>query len=117
MTHYGKRIPTTVLYTKKQLYDITTAFLNCIFHFGRDPTAIKLIMPPLPLPPPLWPMPKFKFTIEDLDHEGADIFLTAVQPKVALREAAIASFKQLYTPETAPTQLVFDHHLIPNLKL
>jgi hypothetical protein len=61
---------------------------------------------PPPLPPPLWPMPKFKIAIEDLDHEGADIFLTAVQPKVALREAAIASFKQLYTPETAPTQLV-----------
>jgi hypothetical protein len=57
-------------------------------------------------------MPKFKVTIEDLDHEGADIFFTTVQPKVALREAAIASFKHLYTPETAPTQSVFDHHLI-----
>jgi hypothetical protein len=68
-------------------------------------------MPPIPVPP-LWPMPKFKITIEDLDHEGADIFLTAVQPKVALREAAIASFNHLYTLETAPTQLVFDHHLI-----
>jgi len=28
-----------------------------------------------------------------------------VQPKVALREAAIASFKHLYTPETAPTHV------------
>ena len=51
-------------------------------------------------------MPKFKITIEDLDHEGADIFLTAVQPKVALREATLASFNHLYTSETAPTQLV-----------
>ena len=72
-------------------------------------------MPPISVPPPLWPIPKFKLTIDDLDHEGADIFLTAVQPKVALRDAAIASFKHLYTPETAPTQSVFDsyhHHLI-----
>ena len=73
-------------------------------------------MPPISVPPPsppVWPIPKFKITIEDLDHEGADIFLKEVQPKVALRESAIASFKHLYTPETAPTQLVFDHHLIP----
>ena len=69
-------------------------------------------MPPISVPPPLpqWPIPKFKIIIEDLDHEGADIFLTAVEPKVALREAAIASFKHLYTPETAPTQLVFVYH-------
>ena len=68
-------------------------------------------MPPIPVPPPIptWPMPKLKLTIEDLDHEGAEIFLTAVQPKVALREAVIASFKQLYTLETAPTQLVFSN--------
>ena len=64
-------------------------------------------MPPIPVPPPLWPMPKFRIIIEDLDHEGADIFLTAVQPKVAMGEAVTASFRQLYTPETAPTQLVF----------
>jgi hypothetical protein len=71
-------------------------------------------MPPPPSPPPPWPMPKLKFTIEDLDHEGADIFLTAVHPKEALHQAVIASFRQLYTPETAPTQLgVYHHHLIP----
>ena len=75
-------------------------------------------MPPIPVPPPLppppiWPMPKFKITIEDLDHEGADIFLTAVQPKVALHEATLASFNHLYTSETAPTQLVlFDPSLL-----
>ena len=71
-------------------------------------------MPPIPVPPPSppppppkkWPIPKFRITIEDLDHEGADIFLNAVQPKVALREATIASFNHLYTTETAPTQLV-----------
>lgn len=66
-------------------------------------------MPPVsiaPPPSPPWSIPKFKLTIEDLDHEGVNIFFTAVQPKVALREAVIASFKWLYTPETAPTQLV-----------
>ena len=52
-------------------------------------------------------LPKFKLTINDLDHEGVDIFLSAVQPKEVLREATIASFKHLYTPETAPTQSVF----------
>jgi hypothetical protein len=62
-------------------------------------------------------LPKFKISIDDLDHEGVDIFLSAVQPKVALREAAIACLKQLYTPETAPTQLVFDHHLIPDVQI
>ena len=71
-----------------------------------------LSMPPISIPssPPSspWPIPKFKLTIEDLDHEGVDIFLSAVQPKVALREAVIASFKWLYTPETVPTQLVFN---------
>lgn len=61
-------------------------------------------MPPVSMPPSPhpWPIPKFKLTIEDLDHEGVDIFLTVVQPKVALRDAVMASFKWLYTPETAP---------------
>ena len=72
-------------------------------------------MPPLPPPPHPWPIPKFKLTIEDLDHEGVDIFLTAVEPKVALREAVIASFKWLYTPETVPTQLVFNHLIINHI--
>lgn len=75
-----------------------------------------IAMPPLPPPPSHpWPIPKFKLTIEDLDHEGVDIFLAAVEPKVALREAVIASFKWLYTPETAPTQLVFNHLIINHI--
>jgi len=61
-------------------------------------------MPPAPVPPPSppWPVPKLLFRIEDLDHEGADVFLEAVQPKVALREAIAASFKWLYTEATVP---------------
>jgi len=84
---------------------------NCIQCISDEQLKAAVIgyqidMPPNPIPPPpLWPMPRLKFTIEDLDHEGAEIFLTAVQPKVALREAVIASFKQLYTPETAPTHV------------
>ncbi|KAF8167508.1 hypothetical protein B0H34DRAFT_646728 [Crassisporium funariophilum] len=63
-------------------------------------------MPPAPVPPPLpWPIPKFNLRIEDLDHQGVDIFLAAVQPKVALREAVIASHKWLYTQDTAPMKV------------
>ncbi|KAF8956074.1 hypothetical protein BDZ97DRAFT_221473 [Flammula alnicola] len=36
------------------------------------------------------------------EHPGADVFFEAVHPKVALHEAVLASFKWLYTPETAP---------------
>ncbi|CAA7268062.1 unnamed protein product [Cyclocybe aegerita] len=49
-----------------------------------------------------WPIPKFNLRIEDLDHEGADIFLGAVKPKEALREAVMASFNHLYTLQTVP---------------
>jgi len=62
-------------------------------------------MPPTPIPPPPypWPVPKFHLRVDDLDHEGADIFLSLIQPKVALRQAVLATFNWLYTPETAPT--------------
>ncbi|KDR85566.1 hypothetical protein GALMADRAFT_218663 [Galerina marginata CBS 339.88] len=61
-------------------------------------------MPPAPVPPPPrpWPLPKLLLRIDDLDHEGTDIFLGAVNPKVALQEAVLASFKWLYTPTTVP---------------
>ncbi|KAJ3503053.1 hypothetical protein NLJ89_g8606 [Agrocybe chaxingu] len=49
-----------------------------------------------------WPIPKLNLRIEDLDHEGADIFLGAVKPKVALREAVMATFNQLYTLKNVP---------------
>lgn len=66
-----------------------------------------------PVPPPLWPVPKLDLRIDDLDHEGADIFLNAVQPKVALREAILASFKWLYTPETVPRTYEFLRPFFP----
>jgi len=74
-------------------------------------------MPPAPSPPcPPWPVPKLHLRIDDLDHEGTDIFLNAVQPKVALREAILASFKWLYTPETAPrTYEFFPYVTMPSL--
>jgi len=74
-------------------------------------------MPPAPLPASLpWPVPKLHLRIDDLDHEGADIFLNAVQPKVALREAILASFNWLYTPETVPrTYEFFPHVTSPSL--
>ncbi|KAF9056004.1 hypothetical protein BJ165DRAFT_466498 [Panaeolus papilionaceus] len=61
-------------------------------------------MAPTPIPPS-WPFPRLNLRIEDLSHEGVDIFLNAVNPKVALEEAVVASFTWLYTPETAPTNV------------
>lgn len=61
-------------------------------------------MPPAHLPPPSqpWPIPQLHLRIDDLEHEGSDIFLGAVNPKAALREAVLASFNWLYTPDTVP---------------
>jgi len=61
-------------------------------------------MPPTSIPPPSrpWPVPKLHLRIDDLQHEGADIFLNAVNPSDALHEAVVASFQWLYTLETAP---------------
>ncbi|KDR85565.1 hypothetical protein GALMADRAFT_218662 [Galerina marginata CBS 339.88] len=61
-------------------------------------------MPPITVSEatPPWPVPQIKLRIDDLDHEGVEIFLNAVNPKDVLRRAILASFKWLYTPETAP---------------
>ena len=58
-------------------------------------------MPPVAVPPD-WPMPRLQLRIEDLDHEGTEIFLNAVNPQVAMREAVMATFRRLYTPESVP---------------
>ncbi|KAG5652921.1 hypothetical protein H0H81_003064 [Sphagnurus paluster] len=56
-----------------------------------------------PIPPPSeWPIPKFSLRIDDLAHPGATIFLHAVDPLAALRDAVVASFTWLYTLETVP---------------
>ncbi|TFK56765.1 plant basic secretory protein, partial [Heliocybe sulcata] len=55
-----------------------------------------------PLPPPQWPIPKFKLEVEDLGHPGAALFFDAVKPTQALRKAALSVFEWLYTPETVP---------------
>lgn len=60
-------------------------------------------MAPTPPREPSWP--QFDLRIEDLSHPGVSIFLASVQPLAALREAVIASFKWLYTPQTAPTNV------------
>ncbi|KAG6854145.1 hypothetical protein C0991_010056 [Blastosporella zonata] len=59
-------------------------------------------MPPIPPQPTPWPIPKLSLRIDDLSHPGARIFLNAVVPLSALRDACIASFEWLYTPDTAP---------------
>lgn len=51
---------------------------------------------------PCWHIPNFVLKIEDLDHEGASIFLENVRPREALKIAVEASYTWLYTPLTAP---------------
>lgn len=51
--------------------------------------------------------------VEDLDHEGATIFLDNVKPKEALKLAVEASYTWLYTPLTAPKQYVHVHDAPP----
>jgi len=67
-------------------------------------------MPPTP-PPPVqldlsWPIPKLKLRIDDLDHEGVGIFLKAIDPNEALRQAVMASFEWLYALETVPRRFM-----------
>jgi len=60
-------------------------------------------MAPTPTAPePTWPIPHLSLRIEDLAHPGTSIFLEAVNPLTALRDAIMASFTWLYTLETAP---------------
>jgi len=61
-------------------------------------------MAPTPPREPSWP--QFDLRVEDLSHPGVSIFFEAVQPLTALRDAVVASYKWLYTPETVPTKSV-----------
>ncbi|TEB38763.1 hypothetical protein FA13DRAFT_1724697 [Coprinellus micaceus] len=63
--------------------------------------------PPSPLP---WPLPKLRLQIDDLEHEGADVFLDNVNPKEALAIAVGASYRWLYTADNPPPKSV---HLSP----
>ncbi|KAF9486422.1 plant basic secretory protein [Pholiota conissans] len=47
-------------------------------------------------------MPKLLIRVDDLAHEGADVFFGAVNAKEALNAAVMASFKWLYTLEDVP---------------
>ena len=64
-------------------------------------------MPPLPRPPPsdpnaAWPVPTLTIRVADLSHPGAKLFFQTTDPYEALREAVIAVYSWLYTPETVP---------------
>lgn len=68
-------------------------------------------MAPLPRPPPCdpnaeWPIPKLTIRCDDLAHPGAKLFFQHVNPYEALREAVIAVYCWLYTPETVPRKYV-----------
>jgi hypothetical protein len=64
-------------------------------------------MPPTPPPEPAWPIPQFNIRIEDLAHPGAAVFLEAVGPNPlpVFQDAALASFKWLYTPASVPRRV------------
>jgi hypothetical protein len=47
-------------------------------------------------------MPRLQLHIEDIGHEGVEVFLNAVNPQVVMQAAVMASFRRLYTPETVP---------------
>ncbi|KAI0095217.1 plant basic secretory protein [Irpex rosettiformis] len=64
-------------------------------------------MPPLPRPPPCdpnadWPIPKLTIRCDDLAHPGAQLFFQHINPCEALREAVLAVYCWLYTPQTVP---------------
>jgi len=65
----------------------------------------------MPVPPiastaaePAWPIPNLNLRVEDLSHPGATVFFEEAHPTTVLRDAVIASFTWLYTPETMPTK-------------
>ncbi|KAH7885991.1 hypothetical protein F5I97DRAFT_1936936 [Phlebopus sp. FC_14] len=65
-------------------------------------------MPPpayLPAVLPSCRMPTFILRIDDLDHQGAAIFLDSVNPRDALKLAVEASYTSLYTSLSVPTHV------------
>ena len=64
-------------------------------------------MAPLPRPPPAdpsadWPVPTLALRVDDLAHPGARLLFDGVRPYDALRDAVIAVYCWLYTPESVP---------------
>jgi len=51
-----------------------------------------------------WPVPKFDLRVDDLDHDGVDVFFEAVNAKDVLHRAVMASFSWLYTIENVPRE-------------
>lgn len=49
-----------------------------------------------------WPIPTFRIRVDDVGHQGAQLFFEHVKPYEALKEAVLAVFQWLYTLETVP---------------
>jgi hypothetical protein len=86
---------------------VTTLICECLFFFYSTSAR----MAPTPPTEPTWP--RFDLRVEDLTHPGVSIFFQSVEPLTALRDAVVASFKWLYTPETAPTKSVSSFSMGP----
>jgi len=67
--------------------------------------AAPVVPPKNPEPVPDYKIPKFDLRVEELAHPGAVLFFALIHPTEALTEAVLASYKWLYTPETAPTNV------------
>lgn len=50
----------------------------------------------------LWPIPKLLLRVNDLASPGSTTFFEHVNPASALRDAVLAVFQSLYTPQTVP---------------
>lgn len=51
-----------------------------------------------------WPIPEFHLSIKDLSHNGAKIFQSTTDAHEVLKEAVMASFLHLYSPENVPRE-------------
>lgn len=73
---------------------------------GQVPVTAPPHKKPVPTPDPNdYKIPKFDLRVEDLAHPGAVIFLALIQPVESLTSAVLASYKWLYTPQNAPTNV------------
>ena len=77
-----------------------------------------MLIPPVPVSTSsTWPLPKLVLRIDDLDHEGATVFLGAVNPKQALQIAVQASHQWLFSAANPPPECVCFYNTLPFLVL
>lgn len=81
------------------------------FLFLFSTSTLMIIPAPAPPAPPPWPLPRLRLQIDDLEHEGASVFLDNVNPKQAMTTAVRASYRWLYSEDNLPPKSVPTHEL------